>query len=286
VLVADDAGVKIFTDSSMPDSVWTPPDWQFGWLAVADDGAVYATSPATNEIHRLTIDLEEARTALGSPAPSIPGPSGAPETASPAPVSGGPEQVRVGSTFPLPFSAELPSATVGDTRSRGWWLQDELPGVASFQFVRDVETTPAYVNVYLPAGVFRDPCRPDDGMLTTSEQPSVDELVGALTNQVGVRASPVTDITFGNHAGKTFDLDNNIDVSLCADQPWLHHWTYRSGGLESETTARSEGLSGTHQRIAIIDVDGVPVLIEAWHLGARGDEVLEADALFDSIRFE
>ena len=48
-------------------------------------------------------------------------------------------------------------------------------------------------------------------MLTTSAEPGVDELVDALTSQVGVRAGPVTDIAFGDHRGKVFDLDNNID---------------------------------------------------------------------------
>jgi hypothetical protein len=123
-------------------------------------------------------------------------------------------------------------------------------------------------------------------MLTTSNSPSVDELVEALTSQVGVRAGPVSDVMFGDRAGKMFELDNNIDVTRCPDQPWLHHWTYRSGGLDDEATVMSEGLSGSHQRIAIVDVDGVPVLIESWHIGARGDEVLEANALMESIRFE
>jgi DNA-binding beta-propeller fold protein YncE len=287
VLVADDDGIKLFSEGRSPDSVWTPPGWQFGWLAVADGGIVYASSPASGRIQRLSIELQEAEAAVPSAAPSQLAPSAAVGKPGPSPaVAGGPEQVRVGSIFPLPFSAELPSTTVGATRSRGWWLSEELPGYASFQFVRDEEVTPAYVTAYLPAGVFRDPCHPEDGMLTTSESPSVDELVEALTHQLGVRASPVTDIAFGNHAGKMFELDNNIDVSRCPDQPWLRQWTYRSGGLDEETTAESEGLSGSHQRIAIVDVDGIPVLIEGWHIGARGDEVLEADALFESIRFE
>jgi hypothetical protein len=91
---------------------------------------------------------------------------------------------------------------------------------------------------------------------------------------------------FGEHAGKSFELDNNIAIKQCSEDPWLPQWTFRSEGLDSDAVENSGGLSGTHQRIAIVDVDGVPVLIEEWILGARVDEVLEADAVFESITFE
>ena len=48
----------------------------------------------------------------------------------------------------------------------------------------------------------------------------------------------------------------------------------------------AEDLPDTHQRVAVVDVDGMPVIIQAWDLQARRNEVLETDALFDSIRFE
>jgi hypothetical protein len=170
--------------------------------------------------------------------------------------------------------------------SRGWWLEEESPGKVSFEFLRGDEMTPAYVGVYLPAGVIRDPCHPDDGMLTTSDDPSVDELVDALTRQVGVRAGPVTDVQFGPYQGKLLELDNNIDSSQCSDDPWLPQYTFHAAGPDDPAVEEVRGFSGTHQRIAIIDVDGVPVLIEAFHWQAHRDEVLEANALFDSIRFE
>jgi hypothetical protein len=119
-----------------------------------------------------------------------------------------------------------------------------------------------------------------------STLPSVDELAQALTQQPGVRAGPVTDITLGEHSGKTFELANSIDATRCTADPWLPQWIYRSEGLDSDATANSEGLPNTHQRIAVLDIDGIPVLIELWELGANRQEVLEANALFESIRFE
>ncbi len=182
---------------------------------------------------------------------------------------------------------ELPSSTRDrSTGQPGWWLQQDEPGFASFQYVR-IDRTPAYVTAYLAAGAFRDPCHPEAGMLTTSTHPTVDELVEALTHQTGVRAGPVTDIAFGAVEGKTFELDNNIDMTDCTDAPWLRQWTFRSSEPRTATPGRQPKVSpDPHQRIAIVDIDGSPVLIEAWHIGALRDEVLEADALFESIRFE
>jgi hypothetical protein len=110
--------------------------------------------------------------------------------------------------------------------------------------------------------------------------------VDALTSQVGVRAGPVTDIAFGDVRGKVFDLENNIDPRTCTDDPWLRHWTYRSEGPTSDVVAASEGLSNSHKRVAIVAVDGTPVLIEAWALNANRDEVAEMDRFFGSVRFE
>ena len=194
--------------------------------------------------------------------------------------------MTVEQVFPVPFSATLPSTIAPGAEYPGWREDGITPGYASFVYVRDADRTPAYVTVYVPAGVFRDPCHPEEGMSTTSAEPGVDELVDALTSQVGVRAGPVTDIAFGDHRGKVFDLDNNIDAGTCTDAPWLRHWTYHSDGLDSDIVASSEGLSNTHKRVAIVDVGGTPVLVEAWDLNAHRDEVAELYRFFESIRFE
>lgn len=101
----------------------TPPGWQFGWVTVSDDGSAYASSVATARIVTFVVELQEAETALASLAPAEPSPSAAAVVASPTPLSGGPEQVRVGSTFPVPFTAERPSTTIGTTRFRGWGVR-------------------------------------------------------------------------------------------------------------------------------------------------------------------
>ena len=242
----------------------------------------------TDRIHKLRIEYEETASPSASLAPAGVHVSTVGGVASPSPSTalGGPETVTVESVFPVPFSAELPSTIDPGAGYPGWREDGITPGYASFVYVRDADSTPAYVTLYIPAGVFRDPCHPDEGMSTTSAEPGVDELVEALTSQVGVRAGPVTDIAFGDHRGKTFELDNNID-----ERPARTIRGCASGRtaptVSTATSSRSsEGLSNTHQRIAIVDVDGTPVLIEAWDLKANRDEVAELYRLFESIRFE
>jgi hypothetical protein len=101
----------------------------------------------------------------------------------------------------------------------------------------------------------------------------------------GFRAGPVADISFGDAHGKVVELDNNIDITGCRDDPWLRLWTYRTspGGA---TAGSSEGLTNSFQRIAVVDVHGTPVLVSAWELGAVRDEVLDLSSIMDSIRFE
>lgn len=295
VYVADAGqGVKLLGDGAEPDSIIRPAGWGVGYLAVSDDGSVYVSNPAAGRIDRLAISYEQADATSETPAVVEASPkatvdaSSEPGATTPEQdAKGGPRNVRIGTTFPLPFTVALPSSTTDPSGGQsGWWLQEETAGIASFKYVRGTEATPAWVEVYIPAGVYRDPCHPDDGLLTTSDRPGVDELVEALTQQVGVRAGPVTDIGFGDVQGKTFDLDNTIDVTECQDAPWLHHWTFRSEGPASDVVAEGLGLPDSHERLAIVDVDGIPVLIVAWEFDARRDEVAEAYQLFESIRFE
>jgi DNA-binding beta-propeller fold protein YncE len=285
-------GVKLFEGGSELVSVSTLPGWEVGYVAAADDGTVYVSNPAADRIDRLTVRYEEVgdtpeRPAVGTgPDPTAPESIDDGATGAATAESGGPLTVS-STTFEVPFSAQLPSSTTDAASGEpGWWLQVDEPGVAAFQYVRDPERTPADVDLYLPAGVFRDPCHPEDGMLTTSDRPTVDELVEAFTKQVGVRVGPITDISFGDVRGKAFVLENNIDMTACTDQPWLRHWSYRVDGMDGEATEKGIGLPDTRRNIAIVDVRGVPVLIDAWELGARRDEVAQAYQLFESIRFE
>lgn len=292
--VADLTGVDLFDVSGRTSHI-QPDGWDgVGYLAVADDGTVYVSNPPMGRIERLRIAYQddEADQAVADTAGrelgghTIAPPEGADDL--PEPARGDADSIRVGTSFSRPFTAKLPSTSSGypTADQAGWWLTDERPGLASFAFVRGPDATPAWVDIFVPAGVVRDPCHPEDGVLTTSDHPSVDELVDALTHQVGVRAGPVTDIRLGDVTGKAFSMDNNIDMTDCTNDPWLGTWLYYYGSLNDGDVRIAEGLPDSRMNIAIVEVHGVPVLINVWELGARRDEVMEAYQLFESMRFE
>jgi DNA-binding beta-propeller fold protein YncE len=288
LVVTDADGVKVLDDGTADPRLTTPPGWEVGWLTVGDDGAIYASSAATDSIVRLTVDMREAAsTESGEPTSDLPAPS-IDAAASPGSSStaGGPATVEIGpSDFAIPFSTRLPRTIAPGTAYPGWRQMRFQPSVVSFQFVREADRTPAYVEVYLPSGVYLDPCHPESGLATTSDDPGVDEIVDALTHLTGFRASPVSDISLGDVRGKVVELDNNIDIKGCRDEPWLRLWTYRTepGGA---IAGSSEGLTNSFQRIAVVDVDGTPVLISAWEIGAVRDEVLDLTSIMESIRFQ
>jgi hypothetical protein len=295
VVVVDDQGLELFTEGPQSIPMKRPAFGMFSNVAIGADGSVYVSSSNAKRVQRFTVDLREPD-ASPAPAASSSSASGATTPASasmpPAsPVAAGPAKgVHIGGPFAVPFSIRLPSTSAGDPASgdvrAGWNVQTLEAGVVSLQYVRGHDRTPAYVTVYLPAGVFADPCHPDDGMVVLPEKPGVDDFVEALTHQAGFRAGAVTDVSFGQVHGKAFDLENSIDARSCTDEPWLRQWTWRKAGLSGDAVDKSGGLPNTHQRIAIVDVDGVPVLIEGWELGALRDEVIEMESLMDSIRFE
>jgi streptogramin lyase len=286
VIVADEAGIKVFADGPQAVSSHGLTLSPGPSVAVGAGDVVYVSAPGQDRIIRMRITLEESETSAES---AIVSPEADDTTstavAQPSPAPGGPETLVTDTVFEIPFSVTLPSTLPMPSGHPGWWRQELLPGVVSFQYVRDGESTPGYVTLYLVDGVYADPCHPEEG-LATSAEPTVDELVEALTQQVGIRATQPTDIVLGDHRGLTFDLANSIDTRSCADTTWLSQWTYHAGGSESDEVTNSQGLPNSHQRIAVVDVDGTPVLIESWEIGANRNEVLQADSLFESIRFE
>jgi hypothetical protein len=146
--------------------------------------------------------------------------------------------------------------------------------------------TPALVGVYVPTGTYSDPCRTEEGPLDPPIGPSVDDLTDALTSLVGFRAGPVSDIMIDGFHGKTFDLEHSIDVSTCSDDPRLTQMTY-DGGMGDSVIETAIGVyGGTHQRVAILDVEGTRVLIQTWtYHGSSREDVAEAHAILESIDF-
>ena len=265
-------------------SAWQDPrdtgDGPIG-VGVAPDGTVYLASLVGGDLRKLTM----ARTTLltdTSPVPTEPDattdpaasaePSTAPDTSPAAMITLGSSGVF---DVPVSFSA-----------TERWHVNAEARGALDLQLVRDPDNWPAYVTAFVPIDVYRDPCQASLGLVEPPIGPGVDDLVDALIAQPGFTVGEVTDVVIDGHHGKQFDLENTIDIRGCTGDPWLPQWTFDQASEGVSVPADASSLPRSHQRIAILDVDGKRVLLQAWTMSStRPDEIEEAWAVFDSVDF-
>ena len=138
------------------------------------------------------------------------------------------------------------------------------------------------VGAWVIGDVYADPCRWETTLLDPPPASSVDALVAALADQKGLRVSTMTDITVdgftGTYMERTVDAGTNLaDCDGGHFRPWLG----TDGGeryLEP----------GQHNLLWIIDVDGVPLLIDA-SLGEAGTSAQDRDEhiqIAESVRID
>jgi len=280
--VTDAEGLKILGPERDLLTSWTPPAAATKELTetvvVAPDGTVYIASQANGLIYRLHAISQEVEM---SPPPS------APVTAAPSSTAGststGPSAtgalLAVDRTFAVPFTLEL---------LPGWEENQLTRGGVAARFRREADITPAYVGVAIPINAFGDPCHTEVGPMSPPVGPTVDDLTSALTHAVGYRAGPVTDVTIDGYSGKTFELDNNVDITTCSDSTWLRQWTFDSSTGGTPVVTNNGDLPDAHQRIAILDVKGTRVMVSTWTFPwlTLADEIRQANQVFDSIHFQ
>jgi hypothetical protein len=138
------------------------------------------------------------------------------------------------------------------------------------------------VGAWVIGDVYANPCRWETTLLDPPPASSVDALVAALADQKGLRVSTTTDITVDGFAGTYMErtVDAGTNLADCAGghfRPWLG----TDGGeryLEP----------GQHDRLWILDVDGVPLVIDA-SLGERGTSAQDRAAhiqIAESVRID
>ena len=119
------------------------------------------------------------------------------------------------------------------------------------------------VGAWVIGDVYADPCRWETTLLDPPPGSSVDALVAALAGQKGLRVSTPTDITVDGFAGTYMERTVRAGTNLAdCDGAHFRPWLATDGGeryLEP----------GQHDRLWIIDVDGVPLVIDA-SLGEAG----------------
>jgi hypothetical protein len=119
------------------------------------------------------------------------------------------------------------------------------------------------VTAWVIGDVYADPCRWRTTRLDPSPGSSVDALVSALVDQRGVLTSTLTDVSVDGYAAKYLErkVPAGTDPADC-DGGEFRPWLGTDGG-------RRYLESGQRDSLWIIDVDGVPLLIDA-SLGAAG----------------
>jgi hypothetical protein len=183
-----------------------------------------------------------------------------------------PGPVVIDGAFPLTIVFDLPE---------GWVKRDNRAALVSVSASPD-EMSPEWVEWFIVDNAFADPCLPAGGPLDPAVGPSVDDLVGALTNLVGMPAGPVTDVTIDGYSGRSFELTTELDADLCngPSAPWLDLWTY--GGGEVHRT-----LENASMRIWVLDVEGTRlVAVEDAYADATANERFQGEQIVNSMRFE
>jgi hypothetical protein len=172
--------------------------------------------------------------------------------------------------FPVDIAFDIP-----DGDPPGWHVGYSRADVATVLWYTPPEITYAFA-FWTADNLYVDPCNPTAGELEPPIGPSVDDLVAALSNQGGFRATDPVDVTVGAFRGKEIEL---TALELAEDCPEVIPW---SGADDTAGLATGEAL-----RVQILDVDGVRIVTHARE-PARPDAAVEAELhqILDSIRIE
>jgi hypothetical protein len=228
-----------------------------------------------------------------SPSPS-PSPTATPTpspTASLAPPSPSPSR-SIGQIAPGPFRFSYPGFTTPFTvtiPSTGWY--GDPAGIESWLLVKnDSADPPDGAGMIVFSGdlwVYGDPCH---WLSTTPKDPAttVDDIVAALGEQATRAASKPVDIVVDGHPGRSITLRVPDDVVFddCDDNQF---GTFAAVlyGKQDRTPSRYHQGPGQIDEFWIVDVDGVPAVIDvAWYEGTPQADIDDLHAMIESATFD
>jgi hypothetical protein len=134
------------------------------------------------------------------------------------------------------------------------------------------------IGMWSVGSIYTDPCN----WLGTSirPEPSVDDIVATFVEHR--QTPPPIDVVVDGYAGKRIELQVPTDIELtdCVGDEY-RSWTDAAGGV------RWHQGPGQIDELLILDVDGVPLLIDVHHFPqASDDELAEQQQVVDSIRID
>ena len=138
------------------------------------------------------------------------------------------------------------------------------------------------VSAWVIGDVYGDACKWSSTRLDRAVASSVDTLVAALASQRGLRVSTPTDVTIDGYTGtymeRTVPAGTDLDKCNGAEfRPWLA----TDGGTRYLEP-------GQRDRLWILDVDGVPLVIDASLGGAGTSSQARAEhtRIAESVRID
>ncbi|HKI28769.1 MAG TPA: hypothetical protein VKB32_05015 [Actinomycetota bacterium] len=129
--------------------------------------------------------------------------------------------------------------------------------------------------------VYADPCQWEGTQLDRSQISSADGLAAALATQQGVRVSTPTDVTVAGFAGTYMErrVPARMVSSDCDSDQFRVYRVPEWGGRYLEP--------GQLQRLWVLDVDGVPLVIDASiQTGASTGILVELLQMVESVRID
>ena len=168
------------------------------------------------------------------------------------------------------------------TLPAGWSKNDYGPGRASLLKATGDGTNAAFLTIYAVRDVYADPCA--GGSPVAPPAGHVEALVTVLRSQPGFEIGPLSEGTLDGRPTWTWEVTPTVDVSTCADDPWLYQWRYPGTGGSS---LDSGTITGAVQRLTVVDFDGSPLIVEVGTFEWTTDaDALEANGVVDTIAFD
>jgi hypothetical protein len=142
-------------------------------------------------------------------------------------------------------------------------------------------TSETGVSAQVVSSVYADPCHWSGAEIDPSLTRDLDSLVAALVSQPGRHASTPTDVTVDGFAGKYMEqtVPAGIDSLVDCDGGEYRSWLDAEGARYHQP--------GEHNLLWIVDVDGVPLVIDAaFQPGTSAQLRAELLRMVESIRID
>lgn len=214
---------------------------------------------------------------IGTGSPSPTAPSATPyETSSPPQT---PEPPILDPEIPSgPYVISNPQVRAIVTMPAGWRRGGEA---AVYQF-EPTESYLASLNLGLETTeigtVVSDVCAPEESVELAPVGPSVADLVGSLSAQVGGERTGPTEVIVGGHPASRFVIRITPD---CPGAGWRPIWTDGIGTYGFAVAGQFTGI------IDVVDVDGRRVVLtRTYGPQASAERIAESEAIVASVRFE